>query len=857
MPGTCSWIFDHPSYQAWLNTREAPVLWITGVTGSGKSTLCAAALDDLKRQNSRPSTYITCFSDTDIGTTDSAREVLKILICQLIRYQKPLAHVSTLSSLLDDLDRHMQEIPQARFRHHLKKVFSALNAKQNIIFVFDDFDTNEWIKPTFIDEIIQANLHRNKLGYLKCVFASRTSFTTTESSSQIVSIDMSKEPGVFSDIFHYVMKNVAVLPSISAEQSHVLEVSRSLCYRADGIFLWVVLALEDLQGTCELLETVENIPHGIEGIYERRLRSIVPQDRPAAHKTFSWLAVAYRPLSVSELFEALAIDDRELPDFASQAEGCIKDERLFSETEIYRICGSLIRVTEEGIVSFRHASVRRYLLSRSGFVPSRYGAQDSYEHVAKACLLLLGSDDEASLVLLSQGLFQRETSDHKPVSGLFRYVLTYWAAHVRLVERKSRTVNTLLQHLFERALTRASAMRSVPDHLRPTRVMRNGLLRLYAYHGFSSLTQMYLETGIDPNHSSCTYCDTPINIAATRGNSECVALLLKKGAVVNARTYGTGETPLHGACTHGSLGIAKMLLRSDPDTCNTSDLFGNTPLHFAAASGNVEILKLLIDYGADINAVTKASHETPLHLAAVHGHQQAVVALLDGRNASSAEVDVYGSIVQQPYFQTWSEDLVQDHGENGPFVWETDARDLAEKDVQSLLLSSKQYADPSICNYDGRIALQEGALYGHEAVVRILLDGDDEFTGGKRAQLDAMKLAAEHGHLQVVKLLLKRGAYNYSGSKDWGALIEKVSENGHQAIANLLMWHAFGSEIAGAAFKWPMISLATESRHNTVQEILHRKRIQRETKRSTTKKNESGAIEKRASYRLPFRSRNS
>ncbi|MCJ1381097.1 hypothetical protein MMC17_004206 [Xylographa soralifera] len=860
MPGTSNWIFNHPSYQAWLDSPGVSCLWISGAAGAGKSILSAAILDNLKKhQQSQSSTYISFFSNTDNGSTDSAREVLRVLICQLIRYQKPPINVSTLLSLLDELERHLQRMPQGSFRQYLRRVFNTLSEKQNIVFVFDDFDSNEWIKPTFIDEIMQTNLHRSKSGYFKCLFTSRSSFVTTESSNQLVSIDMSKEPGVYSDIFHYAVKNVTVLPSISVERSHVLEVSRRLCHRADGIFLWVILALEELQDSCEPLETVENIPHGIEGIYERRLRLITPQDWPVAQKIFSWLAAAYRSLSVSELSEALVIENRNLPSLAPHALDCTKNEQPVSDFEMSRICGSLIRVTEEGIVYFRHSSVRRYILSGGGLVSSRHGAQNSHELVANACLLLLGSHDVENHILLGHDLSQPGGDVQQPTSSLFRYVATYWTAHVRLVERKSRSVNTMLQYLFERALKRLCQERSVPGLSWRTRVMKAGLLQLYAYHGFSSLTQMYLETGVDPNDRSCIYCDTPLNIATAKGNTECVALLLKKGASIEESTHDMEETPLHVACSNGSLSIAKMILRSNPGTCHTTDLFGNTPLLFAAASGTVEMVKLLLDYGADYNAITIATHETPLHLAAGHGHHLAVIALVDGHHALSAEVDVYDSITQQPYFQTWSEDLVQDNEENGPFVWEADARDLADTDMKSLLLSSKQHADPSIRNYEGRTAFQEAALHGHEKVVQVLLDGDDAFTGGKKDQICALQLAAEHGHLSVVRLLLRRGVYNYSGRKEWGGLIERVSSNGHQAVANLLMWQAFGTEIAGAAFKWPTVSLATGSTRLSVQEIQQRKRMQREMKSSTTKRNGSGAgtSEKRFSYRLPFRSRNS
>ena len=38
-PGTTGWILVHPYYEAWERQEGEPCLWISGIVGSGKSTI--------------------------------------------------------------------------------------------------------------------------------------------------------------------------------------------------------------------------------------------------------------------------------------------------------------------------------------------------------------------------------------------------------------------------------------------------------------------------------------------------------------------------------------------------------------------------------------------------------------------------------------------------------------------------------------------------------------------------------------------------------------------------------------------------------------------------------------------------
>lgn len=88
--------------------------------------------------------------------------------------------------------------------------------------------------------------------------------------------------------------------------------------------------------------------------------------------------------------------------------------------------------------------------------------------------------------------------------------------------------------------------------------------------------------------------ESPLMMAALRGELELAKLLIGKGAHVNK----TGWTPLHYAATNGHLGVMRLLLDQyayiDAESPN-----GTTPLMMAARYGTPEAVKLLLEEGAD------------------------------------------------------------------------------------------------------------------------------------------------------------------------------------------------------------------------------------------------------------------
>ena len=103
---------------------------------------------------------------------------------------------------------------------------------------------------------------------------------------------------------------------------------------------------------------------------------------------------------------------------------------------------------------------------------------------------------------------------------------------------------------------------------------------------------------------------TLLTVASAYSSSNCVALLLSRGA--NANKLGGSArcmlaSPLYFAAAHGSVAICRQLLDAGASLdfrCSTD--MHRTPLHVAAAHENVGVVALMLNRGADARATDDA-----------------------------------------------------------------------------------------------------------------------------------------------------------------------------------------------------------------------------------------------------------
>ncbi len=135
--------------------------------------------------------------------------------------------------------------------------------------------------------------------------------------------------------------------------------------------------------------------------------------------------------------------------------------------------------------------------------------------------------------------------------------------------------------------------------------------------------QALLQRGFDPNTTDPKGYN-PLFLALSESSFKAAnALLSSPDTQVDVRNS-VDETPLMMAALRGQLALVRLLIEKGADVNKT----GWTPLHYAATGGHTEIITLLLENHAYIDAESP-NGTTPLMMAAQYGTGAAVQLLLD------------------------------------------------------------------------------------------------------------------------------------------------------------------------------------------------------------------------------------
>lgn len=161
-------------------------------------------------------------------------------------------------------------------------------------------------------------------------------------------------------------------------------------------------------------------------------------------------------------------------------------------------------------------------------------------------------------------------------------------------------------------------------------------LHVAAELGLTHPLKILLDFGVDPNLVTRDKKNTALHLAAEGGFSECISLLLCKGANADARNY-KGQTALHLAARAQSVECVEMLLDTAACDSNAVDNDMRSPLHAAVGKSLLayEVTELLLTWKAEVNQKDKYGY-TPLHIAALNEQSRCVETLLyHGANVSA------------------------------------------------------------------------------------------------------------------------------------------------------------------------------------------------------------------------------
>ncbi|XP_073023039.1 putative E3 ubiquitin-protein ligase XBAT31 isoform X1 [Primulina eburnea] len=170
---------------------------------------------------------------------------------------------------------------------------------------------------------------------------------------------------------------------------------------------------------------------------------------------------------------------------------------------------------------------------------------------------------------------------------------------------------------------------------------RNSALHIAAENGQIEVLSYLLDASVKPDVLN-RFKQTPLMLAAMRGNISCVNKLIEAGANILMFDARSGRTCLHYAAYYGHSGCLQAILSAASTSpvaaswgysrfVSIRDRKGATPLHLAARQRHPECVHILLDNGALVSASTGGygfAGSNPLHFAARGGSLDCIRELL-------------------------------------------------------------------------------------------------------------------------------------------------------------------------------------------------------------------------------------
>ncbi|KAI9376649.1 hypothetical protein BJX61DRAFT_530663 [Aspergillus egyptiacus] len=433
-PGTGDWILQNAKVKEWLclNPEQfpSPILWINGRPGLGKSYLASMLIEECMKNCSVITCYFYCNDKAGVGPSALAvlRSILLQLVCQhseLVPYchskrrgsvSPNLTDISTAISLIETF---CERIP------HLNIIIDGLD------------ECGEGRKDLL--EILKNLIHKKSgvqsPGKIRILLLSRPMPEIKNAIPEASVLSLGPEHNK-ADIQAYCRRRSREFEKFQAPREIITDALDRICIRADGMFLFAKLVMDNLakQPTWAFFQneiSAARLPTEINEAYarimERLKRELSPGQLEFTRLLLGWLVCSKRPLKWTEIQLALSID----MDKTDNSNRINKDLKLRDDVE--ELCGSLVQVLKGNRIELIHSTARAFISQKSDINPA-----------AAQCDLTL-----RCLRYLTLDIFKRETSDAElrnyALEGHLAfqdYAVSAWFMHFKsLVEEKEASLH--------------------------------------------------------------------------------------------------------------------------------------------------------------------------------------------------------------------------------------------------------------------------------------------------------------------------------------------------------------------------------------------------------------------------------
>lgn len=559
----------------------------------------------------------------------------------------------------------------------------------------------------------------------------------------------------------------------------------SIRFLLAGLHLKSVLACKTAK---KRERVIKSLPMELNMAYEEemmRIKTNPDGDEEIARRAFSWIFYAKRPLLMTELREAIAIDPIE--DIENGGEGCrdLDPKSLTDPQQIIECCGSLISwERSNNTVGFSHYTISEFFKTKA------HGNIEPELCIARTCLTYLCFD------VFGQGSCDEWNKLRSRVQKyqLAPYIAEFCGSHILGSKEEKKVKDLVLSIVLSPG--RRQALRELEKN---NDAIRNGYpfwldsrdfggwtpLHFLATWGLAAifndlslnsdsdlvidLIQKWryrdsnmvntIARGLEDLHLNAKSADgaTPLYNAAISGHKEIVGLILEKGADVNAKG-GVFGNPLQAASWKGYCELADTLLEKGADVNAQGGHYGNA-LQAASSWGHCRVAEMLLENGANVNA-QGGYYVNALYAASQYNHREMVQLLVEAGADVNAQGGEFGNALQV-------------------------ASRYGHREVVQLLLKAGVDVNAQGGYYGN--ALYVASWRGYREIVQLLVEAGADVTAKGGHYGNALQVASVGGHPEVVRLLVEAGADVYAKGGYFGNALLAASRYGHREVVRLLV----------------------------------------------------------------------
>ncbi|KAJ9503773.1 hypothetical protein H2202_000912 [Exophiala xenobiotica] len=415
-PGTCDWVFRHPKFISWKDDGCADrVLWMNGIPGAGKTVLCSYIIDQLQQHESKLTVaYLICSSNT--AGKNVVSDNLRSLAAQLL-----LANRDLVPHAFDNYAN--KSLPPSVT--HVRKLIMDLLSMIPVTLIFidgvDEYPISQ--QRSMLGEILP--FAKTTGGLCKIIVSSRDVPTIASKMKNRPLISLRDEySGVEEDIQNYLNEALQELRlRFEGSERAMKDILDLVTLKADGMFLWVRLILEELYrcySMAELRKTADELPRGIEEAYGRILQRVTKEmdakEYAKAIRILEWLACSCRLMKMREVQDGIVF----------HANNMVLDDETKLSPAVLDLCKPLIEEGPNKTIDFVHYSAKQFILDKvSG--PLLREARAHY-NIAYWCITYLNTTLYFLAPSPCEDLVKIQVA--KGFHGLHNYANEYWFQHL-------------------------------------------------------------------------------------------------------------------------------------------------------------------------------------------------------------------------------------------------------------------------------------------------------------------------------------------------------------------------------------------------------------------------------------------